>query len=182
MRTIGAAASALERRQPGLLAALPPADWGLLAAGAVVFGAGQLVPPYTNSYKSWYPTLRKPDWHPPPWVFPTVWIPLKVLQSAALWLVWKGGKGDRNKLALPLAVFGLHLFLGNWWNVVFFGRRELKPSVKWMGAFWTSVAGTIASFYNVEPVAAYLMAPTQVWVSIAALLNYEIVRLNTVRD
>ena len=38
--------------------------------------------------------------------------------QAALWLVWKSAKGDRNKLALPLSVFGLHLFLGNWWNGV----------------------------------------------------------------
>ena len=36
--------------------------------------------------------------------------------QAALWLVWKSAKGDRNKLAVPLSVFGLHLFLGNWWN------------------------------------------------------------------
>ena len=38
------------------------ADWGLLAAGAVVFGAGQLVPPYTESYQTWYPKLRKPEY------------------------------------------------------------------------------------------------------------------------
>jgi hypothetical protein len=98
--------------------------------------------------------------------------------------------------------------------VVFFGRRELKPSLKWMGAFWLSVAGaapapcsharrqhcrlcgeasawqdacccrrctrwpvcacarahqalcalagTIASFYDIEPAAGLLMVPTQV--------------------
>lgn len=45
-----------------------------------------------------------------------VWIPLKLLQSVALWLVWRSG-ADRQQLAAPLALFGLHLFLGNWWNV-----------------------------------------------------------------
>ena len=27
------------------------------------------------------------------------------------------------------------------WNVVFFGQRNLTGSLKWMGAFWLSVAG-----------------------------------------
>jgi hypothetical protein len=28
-------------------------------------------------------------------------------------------------LALPLGLFGAHLFLGNWWNVVFFSRHQM---------------------------------------------------------
>ena len=40
-----------------------------------------------------------------------VWIPLKVLQSVSLWLVWRSGS-DARELALPLGLFGLHLFLG----------------------------------------------------------------------
>ena len=27
-------------------------------------------------------------------------------------------------------------------TVVFFGRRQMEPSLKWMGAFWASIAGT----------------------------------------
>ncbi|GFH26960.1 TspO/MBR-related protein [Haematococcus lacustris] len=48
---------------------------------------------------------------------------------------------------------------------VFFGRRKLQPSLPWMYAFWGSVAAT-------------LMLPTLVWVTIAAKLNYDIVQLN----
>jgi hypothetical protein len=44
-----------------------------------------------------------------------VWIPLKLLQSVGLWLVLKTAD-TRKQLLLPLSVFGLHLFLGNWWN------------------------------------------------------------------
>lgn len=39
-------------------------------------------------------------------------------------------------------------------------------------------AGSIAAFHSVNPVAAYLFAPTQIWVTIAAKLNYDIVKLN----
>lgn len=55
------------------------------------------------------------SWTPPNYVFPLVWIPLKVMQSAALWLVLNKAKTAK-ELALPLAAFGTHLFLGNWWN------------------------------------------------------------------
>ena len=62
--------------------------------------------------------------------------------QAALWLVWKSAKGDRNKLALPLSVFGLHLFLGNWWNGVPLGR--LLYSLHWPARFLASVHGVHA--------------------------------------
>jgi benzodiazapine receptor len=39
-------------------------------------------------------------------------------------------------------------------------------------------AAGIASFATVNPLAAALFVPTQVWVTIAAALNYAIVRLN----
>ena len=44
-----------------------------------------------------------------------VWIPLKILQSVALWLVCKEA-GDVRTAALPVALFGIHLCLGNLWN------------------------------------------------------------------
>ncbi len=33
------------------------------------------------------------------------------------------------------------------WNVVFFGERNLTGSLKWMGAFWLSVAGGHSSIF-----------------------------------
>lgn len=56
-------------------------------------------------------------WTPPNYTFPLVWTSLKLAQSAALWLVWKS-RADKAELILPLSVFGLHLGLGNYWNVV----------------------------------------------------------------
>ncbi|KAF8071227.1 crtK-2 [Scenedesmus sp. PABB004] len=153
---------------------LPRADLGLAASGALVFGVQKLVPTYDAS---WYKAINKPTWTPPNWVFPAVWIPLKVLQSAALWLVVKQA-GGRREAALPVGLFAAHLFLGNAWNVVFFGRREMEASTRWMGAFWATIAASIAAFARVSPLAAALFAPTQVWVTIAAKLNWDIVQLN----
>ena len=81
----------------------------------------------------------------------------------------------------------------------------MPGSMKWMAAFWLSVAATAVSFFCVHPLAGWLMLPTQVprsllcarpagyvravvfsrdpcaaqvWVSIAAKLNWDIVQLN----
>eukprot|EP00882_Tetradesmus_deserticola_P017446 GHRQ01018688.1.p3 GENE.GHRQ01018688.1~~GHRQ01018688.1.p3 ORF type:complete len:129 (+),score=37.55 GHRQ01018688.1:1083-1469(+) len=117
-------------KSPGLLGALPKADLTLLASGAVVFGVQRLVPSYDDT---WYKAIRKPTWTPPNWVFPAVWIPLKVLQSVSLWLVLKQA-GSRKELLLPVSLFGLHLFLGNWWN----GEVACRGSCKWCMAGTTS--------------------------------------------
>ena len=46
-------------------------------------------------------------------------------------------------------IFPLPTPAGNWWNVVFFGRHQLQRSTGWMGAFWASIAASIAAFYRV---------------------------------
>lgn len=40
-------------------------------------------------------------------------------------------------------------------------------------------AGVVGTFHPFSPLAAALVAPTQLWVTIAAKLNYDIVKLNT---
>lgn len=140
-----------------------------------------------------YPSLAKPSWNPPGYVFPLVWIPLKLLQSAALAIVGRAaaaevdasrGAGEffksltSSKAVGALAVFAGMTALGNYWNVTFFGRRQMKKSVKVMAAFWASVAATVAAFGAVDRNAGALVAPTIVWVTIATALNATIVKLN----
>ncbi|KAK9805803.1 hypothetical protein WJX73_001710 [Symbiochloris irregularis] len=160
-----------------LIEAPPRPDWSLAVSFLVVFGAQYLVPSYADSYKIWYKQIKKPSWTPPPWVFPVVWIPLKILQSVAAWLVWRRSPSVV-QAAVPLGWFIAHLILGNMWNVSFFGRHQLKGSLYWMAGFWLSIAGSIALFWPVDPLSALLFAPTEVWVTIAAKLNYDIMALN----
>lgn len=141
----------------------------------MVFGVQRLVPTYDMT---WYKDIKKPKWTPPNIVFPLVWIPLKIMQSVALWLVWKSVEPK----TAALAAFGIHLALGNYWNITFFGRHEMRRSIPVMLAFWASIAASIATFSATSPAAAYLMVPTQIWVSIAAKLNYDIVKLNPDKD
>jgi tryptophan-rich sensory protein len=147
-----------------------------------VFGVQKLTPSFDAS---WYQAIKKPHWTPPNWAFPAVWLPLKALQSVALWLACRqiapgaDAAGKARALALPLGVFGSMLALGNLWNVVFFGQRRMLASVKVMAAFWASVVASAAALAHAgSPLAGLLVAPTSVWVTVAAKLNWDIVQLN----
>jgi translocator protein len=79
---------------------------------------------------------------------------------------------------LALSSYVVMTLLGNAWNAVFFGKRQLKKSVAVMGAFWASLLASIVTAERADHAAGVLIAPTLVWVTIAAALNYSIVQLN----
>lgn len=106
-----------------------------------------------------------------------MWIPLKTLQSIALWLVLNTTTATTRDLSLALGIFGLHLALGNYWNVVFMGRKQIKQSLPVMAAFWFSIVAGIAAFWRVDPLAGKLFLPTIGWVTVAAKLNWDIAAL-----
>jgi len=63
---------------------------GLLVALLLPFlvaGVGGIVT--SSSVSTWYPTLNKPAWNPPPWLFGPVWTALYLLMGIASWLVWQ---------------------------------------------------------------------------------------------
>lgn len=133
---------------------------------------------FTNlSVQSWYPTLRKPSWTPPSWLFGPVWTTLYVMMGVAAWLVWreKGFSGA----AWPLRLFFIQLALNAAWSVIFFGMRSLGWAVVEIALLWGFILLTALSFWLVRPAAGLLMVPYFVWVSYAAVLNYSIWKLNS---
>jgi len=176
---------AFESAFSGLAAALPPADATLAGCAAVVFGSGRLIPSYSESYgPEWYGSLKKPAWTPPNLAFPLVWTSLKLLQSAGMARLVAAAAASSYSPAslLPLGAWAVHTAFGNWWNVVHFGRRDLRKSVRVMAGAWLSAAGTAAAWWAADPAAGKLFAPTCVWLTVAAALNVSITRLNAKED
>ena len=52
---------------------------------------------------SWYPTLIKPNFSPPSWLFAPVWVLLYFLMGISLYLIWQNRAKDNKK---SLIVFG----------------------------------------------------------------------------
>ncbi|CAM9268674.1 unnamed protein product, partial [Choristocarpus tenellus] len=89
----------------------------------------------------WYDRLKKPWFNPPNWVFPIMWIPLKILQVWACYDMWMK-LGEKRVLAQPVVVFALYKSLGDVWNKVFFVRRRLALGTLVIGIYWlTLIAG-----------------------------------------
>ncbi|WP_458188970.1 TspO/MBR family protein [Haladaptatus sp. NG-WS-4] len=145
----------------------------LLASVAVCELAG-IVPSIltANDVATWYPTLSKPAFTPPGWLFGPVWTTLYLLMGIALFLVWRRG----NRFAL--AVFAVQLALNAAWTLVFFGMRWPAGGLVVIFALLVAIVATLFAFARVDRRAAVLLVPYLLWVSFATLLNYELWRLN----
>jgi translocator protein len=135
-----------------------------LAVGA---GAGFLT---AQSVMTWFPTLVKPWFNPPSWLFAPVWTTLYIMMAVAAWLVWLR-KGS-------LVLFYVQLALNFAWSLLFFGLHSPAMALVDIAAMWVAILLTLLGFWKVDRRAGWLMVPYLAWVSFASLLNASIWWLN----
>lgn len=155
-----------------------PRDWLMLAVFlAACLGAGGLGAWWSrDALMSWYPTLRKPPWNPPNWIFGPVWTALYLSMAVAAWTVWQ--RRDRASVGWPLGLFGVQLLLNAVWSPLFFNLRSTGLALVDIVLLWTTIAATILAFRRVSATAAVLMVPYLAWVTFASALNAAIWSLN----
>ncbi len=125
----------------------------------------------------WYAHLNKASWTPPSYLFGPVWTVLYIVMAVAAWLVWRDGGFRRNPL--PLGLFLAQLTLNAAWSFVCFRLHNLLFSVADMILLWLMLLATTRAFFQVKPLAGWLLVPTLLWVAIAASLNIALWLLNT---
>jgi tryptophan-rich sensory protein len=134
--------------------------------------------PTGKALATWYPTLAKPSYNPPNWVFGPVWTLLYALMGAALYTISERPDGDSAAVRPAQALFGLQLALNVLWSFLFFGRRAPGAALIELVGLWIAIALTIRAFARVSRFGALLLLPYLAWVSFAAALNFGIWRLN----
>ena len=127
--------------------------------------------------QDWYPTLAKPPFNPPDWVFGPVWTLLYVMMGVAAFLVWQRGWNDK-AVRIALVLFLVQLALNGLWSVLFFGMRSPGLAFAEIIVLWLSIAATAILFWRVLAAAGMLLLPYAAWVSFAAVLNGSIWILN----
>ena len=121
----------------------------------------------------WYDALHKPPWTPPDWAFPVVW---GFLYAGIAWagvLVWRG-----EGFGLALGFWAAQWVFNTAWSWLFFGLRRMELALIDVALMWLSVAAFAVAASPVAPFASLLFLPYLAWVSVAAVLNLTVWRLN----
>ncbi len=125
----------------------------------------------------WYFSLKQPDWKPPDWAFGVIWTAIFIL-SATAWMISFNARPTRSQ---KISLVGLVLtngFLNVLWSVFYFRMHRPDWSLIEAGFLWLSVLAIMAVMWPIRKLAAYLMLPYLIWVSIAMRLNWETLVLN----
>lgn len=155
-------------------------DWAVLLGSVLVCELAGIVPSIltADEVATWYPTLAKPAFTPPSWVFGPVWTTLYLLMGVALYLVWQHKDEEGRLQQVALGVFAVQLVLNAGWTLVFFGSQEIFAGLVVIVALLAAIMGTMAAFWRIDRRAAALLVPYLLWVSFATALNFELWRLN----
>ncbi|PTX95691.1 TspO/MBR family protein [Opitutus sp. ER46] len=145
----------------------------LFILGAVAAGVIGSSATYA-SVAEWYPTLQKPGWTPPNWLFGPVWSFLYMAMAVSAWLAWRKAKPRQPILWLYVA----QLVLNAGWSVLFFGLRQPAIALIEVIVFWLLLVVILVRHARIDRLSGWLWAPYVVWVAYATALNAAIVVLN----
>ena len=124
---------------------------------------------------SFFQSLTLPSWIPPDWAFPAAWFTLWALQALAIVVLLRSESDGK---ALALGLLAAHFLGAVAWQAVIFAPGRLDFGAWWLsGVLVLVILATIAA-WRVQPLAAALIAPTIIWMSVATTLGFSIARLN----
>ena len=142
------------------------------AALVVVAAAGILA----TEIGPWYRALEKPSWQPPDWAFGPVWTTIYCFIVVSVGHAWNAAPAGAHG-AILWAV-GVNFVLNMLWSALFFKLRRPLWALVEVVPLWLSIVAMVVIFARHDTLAAWLLAPYLLWVSVAAWLNLTIVRLN----
>lgn len=125
----------------------------------------------------WYFSLKQPDWKPPDWAFGVIWTIIFVL-SAFAWMITFNSNPSQSQKTKITTLFFFNGFLNILWSVFYFRMHHPDWSLIEACFLWGSVLEIILVMWRIKKLAALLMFPYLIWVSIAMRLNWETMVLN----
>lgn len=129
-----------------------------------------------ETVSTWYPTLAKPGWTPPDWIFGPVWSCLYIMIAVSGWLIYRSE--NSNKRTVALMFYGGQLALNFIWSFLFFSLRSPSLGLIDILLLLLLISLTIIKAWPVSPLASLLLIPYLFWVMYATSLNAGIWLLN----
>ena len=131
-----------------------------------------------SSITTWYPTLVKPSFNPPNWVFAPVWSMLYIMMGVAAGLDWNRIDFEKEAVKKALIFFAIQLALNALWSYLFFGLHNPFLALIEIILLWLMIFETYTQFKKIDKVAGMLLIPYLAWVTFATVLNASIWWLN----
>jgi tryptophan-rich sensory protein len=125
----------------------------------------------------WYRHLHKPAWTPPDAAFGVIWTLIFALATVSGVSAWTSARSQIRREWL-IGLFALNGFLNVLWSLLFFRFERPDWALIEVAPFWLSIAALILFIWRFSRLGSLLLVPYLVWVSIATLLNFNIVHLN----
>lgn len=125
----------------------------------------------------WYGNLAKPPWQPPDWLFGPAWTAIYALTAIAGVIAWNASESDEQRKNL-LILFLMNATLNVTWSLLFFRMRRPDWAMIEVAFLWASILFLMYACWRRRVLAGLLLLPYLAWVTFAALLNAEIIRLN----
>ncbi len=130
-----------------------------------------------DSITTWYPTLVKPVFNPPNWIFAPVWTLLYIMMGISAGLVWTSD-ADKEQVKKALGFFAIQFGLNALWSYLFFGLHNPLLALVEIVLLWLMIFETYNQFRKIDKLAGFLLLPYLAWVSFATILNASIWWLN----
>lgn len=131
-----------------------------------------------SSIKTWYPTIEKPIFNPPSWVFAPVWTILYIMMGVAAGMVWNKLESNKELVKKGLLFFTVQLLLNALWSYLFFGLNNILLAFLEIILLWLIMYETYNIFKQIDKKASYLLIPYLAWVGFATILTGTIYFLN----
>lgn len=125
-----------------------------------------------NTYKS----FKQPSWAPPGKTFPIVWTIIFFINGIAGYRIYMLLGTKVSYLAIGL--YGVLLFLNCTFTILLFRYGKMELAFKQLILMWILILITIIAFYNIDKISAFLFLPYFLWVTFAAFLYYNVVKIN----
>ncbi|MFZ4107086.1 TspO/MBR family protein [Flavobacterium sp.] len=131
-----------------------------------------------ESITTWYPTIVKPTFNPPNWIFAPVWSILYIMMGVSGGMVWNRFEQDSENVKKAFTFFIIQLALNAAWTVIFFYFHNPFLALIEIILLWLLIFETYTQFKKIDKTAGMLLLPYLAWVSFAMVLNGSIWWLN----
>lgn len=126
---------------------------------------------------TWYYSLKQPSWAPADYMFGVIWTAIFALIAVAGVLAWEKAR-TRREVEISLGLFALNGFLNLGWSFLFFRMERPDLALYELIALWLSILVLILFCGRFSKWSALLLLPYLAWVTIAGVLNYQVIQLN----